>query len=122
MRCVGPAPPPVGSADVEPEAAGPVMVRATATAGIWLVVEAASVPAERRLRSIWEKPGVELDWETDGWTLGVAAAGRRRWPEAWSAPAMGGGDSLVAGSWWGGEGCDWEVPLGLPGKSKPRMD
>ena len=71
------------------------------------MVAAARVPAERRLRSICEKPGVELDCETEGWMLDEAAAGRRRWPEEWSAAAEnGGGESLVAESWWGEEGCD----------------
>lgn len=28
----------------------------------------------------------------------------------------------MAGSWCGGEGCDWEVPRGLPRKKEPRMD
>ena len=28
----------------------------------------------------------------------------------------------MAGSWWGGEGCDCEVPRGLPRKKEPRMD
>lgn len=91
------------------EAAGPVTVRATATAGSCAGPVAARVPAERRLRSIWEKPGVEFDCETDGWRLEEAAAGRRRWPEGCSAAvAGGGGESLVAGSWWGEEGCDWD--------------
>lgn len=97
---------PVGTAGDEPEAAGPVTVRATATAGSCVALVAARVPAERRLRSIWEKPAAELDWETDGWRLEEAAAGRRRWPEEWSpAAAVGGGESLVARS-WGEEGCD----------------
>ena len=54
-----------------------------------------------------------------------AAAGRRRWPEAWSGAEglAGGGESRVeGGSWCVGEGCDWEVPRGLPRKNEPRMD
>ena len=50
----------------------------------------------------------------------AAAAGQQRW-QSWVGES-GGGESLVGGSWWVGEGCDWEVPRGLPGKSKPRMD
>lgn len=61
MRCAGP----LLAAGADDDIAGPVTVRATATAGAWDEA-AATVPAERRLRSIWEKPGVELDCEMDG--------------------------------------------------------
>lgn len=43
------------------------------TAGTWGVLEDASAPPERRLRSIWVRP-VEMGtlWETDGWRPGAA--------------------------------------------------
>lgn len=41
--------------------------------GTWGVLEDASAPPERRLRSIWERP-VEMGrlWESDGWRPGAA--------------------------------------------------
>ena len=50
----------------------------------------------------------------------AAAAGQQRW-QSWVGES-GGGESLVGGSWWVGERCDWEVPRGLPCKSEPMMD
>lgn len=93
------------------------------------MAEAARAPADRLRRSICEKPGVELDWDMDVCRLGAAA--RRLWPWAGSAgdrfEAEGGGESLVSLacglSWGGGEGCDWDVPRGLPRPRKePRID
>lgn len=96
--------------------------------GSWGVLEDASAPPERRLRSIWVSP-VEMGklWETDGCRPG-AAIGRRLLDEG---PGEGGeATKLVGGKGGGGEsrsttgevgGCDWDIPRGRPRRKEVRM-
>lgn len=71
-------------------------------AGTWGVLEDASAPPERRLRSIWVSP-VDMGrlWEIDGWRPG-AAFDRRLLAE--EGPGEGGeGTMRVEGNGGGGE-------------------